>query len=67
MTCLRCGGFLFSERWPHLGCVFQRCLQCGDLTDEVIMENRIKSKPPAWAVAHNLELEWRAELRGSTA
>jgi len=66
-TCLRCGGFLISERWAELHVVLNRCLNCGDVTDEVIMVNRVKSKPPAWAVAHNLELEWRAELRGSTA
>jgi hypothetical protein len=28
-----------------------RCLNCGDVTDEVILVNRVNSKPPAWMVA----------------
>ena len=62
-TCLRCGGFLFTERWPHLGVVFLRCANCGDITDEVILVNRLHSKPPAWMVAEVM----LAELRGSPA
>ena len=63
MTCLRCHGFLFTERWPHMGVVFLRCVNCGDITDEVILVNRMHSKPPAWMVAEVM----LAELRGSPA
>ena len=63
MTCFRCQGLLVTERWPHLGVVFTRCLNCGDITDEVILVNRLNSKPPAWMVAETL----LAELRGSPA
>lgn len=51
MTCLRCRGCLVTERWTYLGVTFTRCLNCGDVTDEVILMNRIHSKPPAWMVA----------------
>ena len=63
MTCLRCGGFLFTERWPGINVVLTRCISCGDLTDEVILVNRVHSKPPAYLVAEVL----LAELRGSPA
>jgi len=60
-TCRRCHGFLFTERWPHLGVVFLRCANCGDITDEVILVNRLHSKPPAWMVAEIM----LTDLRGS--
>ena len=63
MTCLRCQGLLVTERWPSLMVTLTRCLNCGDITDEVILVNRMASKPPAWAVA-----EWLlTDLRGSPA
>ena len=63
MTCLRCQGLLVTERWPSLLVTLTRCLNCGDVTDEVILVNRLASKPPAWAVAEVL----LSELRGTTA
>lgn len=63
MTCLRCYGLCVTERWPSLMVTFTRCLNCGDVTDEVILVNRLHSKPPAWMVAEVL----CAELRGSPA
>ena len=62
-TCLRCGGFLFSERWPGIDVRMNRCVNCGDVTDEVILVNRLQSKPPAWIVAEVL----LSQLRGSPA
>lgn len=63
MTCFRCQGCLVQDRYVYLGVTFTRCLNCGDVTDEVILVNRMHSKPPAWAVA-----EWLlTELRGSPA
>ena len=62
-ACLRCSGCLVTERWASLGVTFTRCLNCGDVTDEVILVNRLASKPPAWMVAEML----LAELRGSPA
>lgn len=63
MTCLRCQGFLCTERWPTLGITLTRCLNCGDVTDEVILLNRLSNRPPAWMVAEVL----LADLRGSLA
>jgi hypothetical protein len=36
--CSRCGGFLVVE--PYYDCRVQRCVQCGDLLDPVIVQNR---------------------------
>jgi len=63
MSCLRCDGFLVSDYWPGLHVRLQRCMNCGDLTDEVILVNRIASKPPAWMVVEVM----LADLRGATA
>lgn len=63
MTCFRCQGCLVTEHWSYLGVIFTRCLNCGDVTDEVILVNRVASKPPAWMVAEVL----LADLRGSPA
>lgn len=45
--CLRCGGFLVDERCMDIGeslggywFMAMRCVQCGDITDEVILRNR---------------------------
>jgi len=37
-TCLRCGGLMVSELGFDL--VVQRCLQCGERIDPVILQNR---------------------------
>lgn len=50
------------ERWPSVMVTFSRCMNCGDVTDEVILVNRLQSKPPAWMVAELL----CADLRGAT-
>ncbi len=46
-NCSRCGGFLTSEQsfdlmeqTDHFDFQVQRCVQCGDLTDPVILRNR---------------------------
>ena len=45
--CLRCGGFLVDERCMDIGeslggywFMAMRCVQCGDIIDEVILRNR---------------------------
>ena len=45
--CTRCGGFLVDERCMDIGeslggywFMAMRCVQCGDVTDEVILRNR---------------------------
>ena len=45
--CLRCGGFLVEERCMDIGeslggywFMAMRCVQCGDIIDEVILRNR---------------------------
>lgn len=47
MPCLRCGGFLVEERCMDIGESLggywfwaTRCIQCGDIVDEVILRNR---------------------------
>ena len=39
--CLRCDGFMVPE-WDHdlMGNTGQRCVQCGDVVDSVILQNR---------------------------
>lgn len=46
-ACLRCGGFLVDERCMDVGeslggywFMAMRCVQCGDIIDEVILRNR---------------------------
>ena len=36
-SCTRCNGYLVHELWVH------RCIQCGDVTDEVILRNRLSN------------------------
>ncbi|MGC4098943.1 MAG: hypothetical protein QM706_17680 [Nitrospira sp.] len=50
--CLRCGGFLvaeqcvdFYETQHHSLFWATRCIQCGDLVDEVTLRNRAKRLP----------------------
>ena len=52
--CLRCGGFLVDERCMDIGeslggywFMAMRCVQCGDITDEVILRNRAAQMAPA--------------------
>jgi hypothetical protein len=42
--CSRCGGFLVVE--PYYDCRVQRCVQCGDLLDPVILQNRLHRLDP---------------------
>ena len=46
-SCARCGGFLVDERCMDIGeslggywFMALRCIQCGDIIDEVILRNR---------------------------
>jgi hypothetical protein len=39
-TCLRCGGLMVSD--SGIDVVVQRCVQCGERVDSVILENRQK-------------------------
>jgi hypothetical protein len=46
-SCTRCGGLLVDERCMDIGeslggywFIAMRCVQCGDITDEVILRNR---------------------------
>lgn len=54
--CTRCRGLMVNEacfdllhNTSELGCTTQRCLQCGDITDAVIMRNRQLSQAAAFA------------------
>ncbi len=42
MNCLKCGGAMAYEKFygPHEGFWGWRCILCGDIIDEVILENR---------------------------
>jgi len=45
VTCLRCGGLLVAEPgtdfWDDAGnLAVRRCVQCGELVDQVILQNR---------------------------
>jgi hypothetical protein len=52
-TCLRCGGLLVNEvsidlfnSSSELECATRRCVQCGDILDPVILQNRrIRQEP----------------------
>ena len=63
MNCMRCNGFLLKEKWPGMGITYTKCVNCGDITDEVILTNRMASQLPAWMVAERLLFD----LRGSPA
>lgn len=39
-TCLRCGGLMVSDTGIDL--VVQRCVQCGERVDSVILANRMR-------------------------
>ena len=42
MKCNRCGGMMTYERFygPHEQFLGWRCVYCGEIVDEVILENR---------------------------
>jgi len=42
MKCIRCGSMMVYERFygPHEHFVGWRCLLCGEIIDQVILENR---------------------------
>ena len=40
-TCRRCGGLMVSD--SGIDVVVQRCVQCGERVDSVILENRRKA------------------------
>lgn len=51
LLCSRCEGLLSQEKWPSpttgvedAGCFF-RCIHCGNVEDEVILENRLNPTP----------------------
>jgi len=46
MKCLRCGGIMVLEKFYGTSEVFLgwRCIICGDIVDQVILENRLGQK-----------------------
>ena len=46
MKCLRCGGIMVLEKFYGTSEVFLgwRCITCGDIVDQVILENRLGQK-----------------------
>ncbi len=51
-SCTRCGGLLVDERCMDIGeslggywFMAMRCVQCGDIVDEVILRNRYAQLP----------------------
>ena len=52
-TCRRCGGLMVNEvcidllnNTSELDCSARRCVQCGDIVDAVIVQNRQLNQPP---------------------
>lgn len=57
-SCGRCGGYMESEMCidlesdnGHSTCWVLRCIQCGDIVDEVILKNRSLFNPDGVLVA----------------
>jgi RNase P subunit RPR2 len=57
-TCSRCSGHMVPDMCidlesdnGHSTCRVLRCIQCGDIVDEVILQNRAVSNPLAQCVA----------------
>ncbi|MBL8069550.1 MAG: hypothetical protein JNM35_00500 [Nitrospira sp.] len=55
--CARCGGLMIGERCMDIGESLggywfwaMRCIQCGDIVDEVIMRNRCRPQEQVTAV-----------------
>jgi hypothetical protein len=46
MRCHRCGGIMVYEKFygPHEKFLGWRCIFCGELVDEVILENRFAQR-----------------------
>jgi hypothetical protein len=46
MKCLRCGGVMVLEKFYGTSEVFfgWRCITCGEIVDQVILENRLAQK-----------------------
>jgi len=46
MKCQRCGGIMVLEKFYGTSEVFLgwRCIACGDIVDQVILENRLGQK-----------------------
>ena len=46
MKCQRCGGIMVLEKFYGTSEVFfgWRCIVCGDIVDQVILENRLGQK-----------------------
>ena len=46
MKCLRCGGVMVLEKFYGTSEVFfgWRCITCGEIVDQVILENRLGQK-----------------------
>jgi hypothetical protein len=42
-SCLRCGGLMMSE--SYFESIMQRCIQCGERVDAVILANRQQGLP----------------------
>ncbi len=57
-SCIRCNGYLAHEMCADLESDIrsstlwvQRCIQCGDVTDEVILRNRVSNAETVCAAA----------------
>ncbi len=68
MNCTRCGGWMVQERCMDVGESLggywfwgQRCIQCGDIVDEVILRNRRLPAPPP-VLVEDEEQEDRKEI-----
>ena len=60
MSCLKCGGRLAPERLHVRGGVFDgfRCIMCGDVIDEQILENRkIQGRELTWDTGEMIFLD----------
>jgi len=75
-TCERCGGLLDNERLREeesgQTVVSKRCINCGDIVDELILAYRAMSAPPnvrgvGNRVLHAQELKQNKKWRGSIA
>ena len=66
MKCYRCNGFMVLERFSR-GIVYfdgWRCITCGEIIDETIVENRRKPKRLSKALMREREREQVEEWAG---
>jgi hypothetical protein len=63
MSCERCGGFMLIETNWHLmeldsreGSSTRRCVNCGNVEDDIIRANRAISSRPRYLDQHTVEL-----------